>query len=180
MDPATPAEWIASGYEARREQRPNDARDCFRQALSLSSRSGDRLHTAKAHEGLGQIERDGKNIGAALKHYQLAVELYRKQDAPLTLAHTIRHVADILLDEGNLESAQRHYEEALTIYCANQETPPLDLANTLRGYGLFMEKSGKTEEAMTLWQQTLALYEQLGIEAGVAECTSHLAFLMGQ
>ena len=167
MDPATPAEWIASGYEARREQRPNDARDCFRQALSLSSRSGDRL-------------RDGKNIGAALKHYQLAVELYRKQDAPLTLAHTIRHVADILLDEGNLESAQRHYEEALTIYCANQETPPLDLANTLRGYGLFMEKSGKTEEAMTLWQQTLALYEQLGIEAGVAECTSHLAFLMGQ
>jgi tetratricopeptide (TPR) repeat protein len=178
MDQITPTDWIASGYEARREHRPDDARNCFRQALSLSGRSGDRLHTAKAHAGLGQIERDEKNIGAALMHYQLSVELYRKENALLSLAHTIRHVADILLDEGNLEPAQRYYEEALAIYCADEETPPLDLANTLRGYAMLKERSGKTEEATMLWQQTLALYEQLGIEAGVAEVRSHLAFLM--
>jgi tetratricopeptide (TPR) repeat protein len=180
MEPTTAAEWISNGYHARRDNRLDDARSCFNQALRVCGDSDDKLHTAQAHAGLGQIERDRKNIGAALMHYQLAVELYRKQEIPLTLAHTIRHVADILLGEGNLEQAQRHYEEALAIYCAHEETPPLDLANALRGYAQLMEKSLKTDEATMLWRQTNALYEQLGIDAGVAECRSHLAFLMGR
>jgi tetratricopeptide (TPR) repeat protein len=180
MDQTTPAEWIASGYLARRDNQLDEARNCFSRALHLCGASDDTLHTAQAHAGLGQIERDRKNIGAALMHYQLAVELYRKQEIPLTLAHTIRHVADILLDEGNLEQARRHYEEALAIYCAHEDTPPLDLANALRGYAQLTEESGKTEEATLLWRQTQALYEQLGIEAGVTECRSHQAFLMGR
>jgi tetratricopeptide (TPR) repeat protein len=130
---------------------------------------------------LGQLERDRKNIGAALKHYQIAVELLRKQDDPLALAHTIRHVADILRGEGNLEPAQRHYEEALAIYYdAHETTPPLDLANALRGYALLMEQCGKNEEATMLWRQAHALYDQLEIGAGVTESQSHLAFLMGR
>jgi tetratricopeptide (TPR) repeat protein len=179
MDSNTPAEWIASGYLARREHQLDEARSCFTRALHLCGASEDKLRTAEAHVGLGQIERDRKNVGAALMHYQLAVELFRKLDSPLTLAHTIRHVADILLDEGKLEPAQRHYEEALSIYCAHEETPPLDLANTLRGYALLKEGSRKTEEATMLWKQTQALYEQLGIEPGVTECRSHVAFLLG-
>jgi len=180
MDSTTPAEWIASGYLARRDHQLDEARSCFSRALQLCGASEDKLHTAEAHVGLGQIERDRKSIGAALMHYQLAAELYRKLDSPLTLAHTIRHVADILLAAENLEPARRHYEEALAIYCANEETPPLDLANTLRGYAQLMEKVGKIEEGTMLWRQTLALYEQLGIEAGVTECQSHLAYLMGR
>jgi tetratricopeptide (TPR) repeat protein len=180
MDPTTPAEWITSGYQARRDQRPDDARNCFSRALQLSRASDDKLHKAQAHAGLGQIERDRKNIGAALMHYQVAVELLRKQPDSLILAHTIRHVADILLDEGTLEPAQRHYEEALSIYCAHEATPPLDLANALRGYALLMEESGKIEEATMLWRQAHALYEQLEIEAGLTECRSHMAFLMGR
>jgi tetratricopeptide (TPR) repeat protein len=180
MESTTPADLISMGYQARRDQRLDDARNCFSRALNLGRTSGNKLHTAQAHTGLGQIERDRKNIGAALKHYQLAVELYRKQDAPLAHAHTVRHVADILLCEGNLEQAQRNYEEALAIYSAHEETPPLDLANALRGYALLMEKSREIEEAAMVWQQTLGLYEQLGIEAGVAECKSHVAFLMGR
>jgi hypothetical protein len=66
MNPTTPAEWISSGYQARCDHRLDDARDCFSQALNLSGTSGDRPQTAQAHAGLGQIERDRKNIGAAL------------------------------------------------------------------------------------------------------------------
>jgi tetratricopeptide (TPR) repeat protein len=180
MSPTSAAELISSGYQARRDQRLDDARDCFSRALNLTGRSGDRLQTAQAHAGLGQIERDRKNIGAALKHYQIAVELYRKQDNPLALAHTVRHVADILLGEGNLEQAQRNYEEALALYRTNEKTPALDLANALRGYALLMGELGHNEEAGMLWLETQGLYEQLGIAAGVAECKSHLAFLMGR
>ena len=80
MDSTTPAEWIASGYLARRDHQLDEARNCFSRALHLCGASDDTLHTAQAHTGLGQIERDRKNIGAALMHYQLAVELYRKLD----------------------------------------------------------------------------------------------------
>jgi tetratricopeptide (TPR) repeat protein len=180
MDSTSPADWIASGYLARRDHQLDEARNCFSHALRLCGASDDHLHTAQAHAGLGQIERDRKNIGAALMHYQVAVELYRKLDSPLTLAHTIRHVADILLDGENLEPARRHYEDALAIYFGQEGTPPLDLANALRGYALLMEKLHKTEDATMLWHQTQALYEQLGIEAGIVECKSHLAFLMGR
>jgi tetratricopeptide (TPR) repeat protein len=180
VNPTTAAEWIASGYQARREQRPDEARNCFSRALNLCRITDDKLHKAQAHAGLGQIERDRRNIGAALKHYQIAVELLRKQDDPLALAHTIRHVADILRGEGNLEPAQRHYEEALAIYYAHETTPPLDLANALRGYALLMEQCGKNEEATMLWRQAHALYDQLEIGAGVTESQSHLAFLMGR
>jgi len=180
MEPTTPAEWIANGYQARRDHQLDKARNCFSRALHLSGTSNDKLNSAQAHAGLGQIERDEKKIGAALKHYQLSVELYRNQDNPLALAHTVRHVADILLGEKNLEQAKRHYEEALAIYRDHKETPPLDLANTLRGYGLLMGRSGHTEEATMLWLEARAIYEQLGIEAGVTECRSHLAFLMGR
>jgi len=180
VNPNTPSEWIASGFQARRDQRPDEARNCFSRALHLCRTSDDKLQTAQAHAGLGQIERDRKNIGAALKHYQIAVELLRKQDDPLALAHTIRHAADILLGEGNLEPAQRHYEEALAIYYAHENTPPLDLANALRGYALLMEESRKIEEATMLWRQAHALYDQLEIAAGVTESQSHLAFLLGR
>lgn len=180
MNSTTAAGLISSGYQARRDHRLDDARNCFSRALNLIGNSGDKLTRAQAHAGLGQIERDRKNIGAALKHYQLAVELYRKQEDPLTLAHTVRHVADIHLGEGNIEQAQRNYKEALEIYRAHESTPTLDLANTLRGYALLMGESGNSEEATMLWQETQGLYEQLGIEAGVAECRSHLAFLMGR
>ncbi len=180
MNPTTPAEWISNGSQARRDQRLDDARNCFSEALNLSGALGDKLQTAQAHIGLGQIERDLKNIGAALKHYQLAVELYRKQENPLALAHTARHVADILLGERKLEQAQRHYEDALAIYRTHQDTPRLDLANALRGYGLLKGRSGQTEEATMLWLEAQSIYEELGIEAGVTECRSHLAFLMGR
>ena len=180
MTLASPADLIASGRKARFEHRLADAKEYFSLALSQSARTGDKLHTAQAHAGLGQVERDLKNNGAALKHYQFAVELFRKQENPLILAHTIRHVADILRSEKAFEQALTRYEEALEIYRAHNETPPLDLANTLRGYALAKTETGEVQEAAALWLEAQSLYEQAGVQAGVAESQSQLAFLMGR
>jgi tetratricopeptide (TPR) repeat protein len=181
MEPIPPAELVSRGYEARKENRPAEARDLFATAVERCKKSNDRLLLAHALCGLGQIERDLGNAGEALKHYGAAVELRRNQDSPLLLAHTVRHVADILREQqGQPEKAMLCYEEALEIYRGHAETAALDLANAIRGYALMTADLGDPEEAAFLWHEAMALYAECGVQAGVAESQSQIAFLMGR
>jgi len=110
--------------------------------------------------------------------YQEAVSLHRRLDRPLVLAHTIRHVADILRNQAQLDLASSNYAEALAIYRAHAETPPLDLANALRGYALLKASNGEQEGAAKLWQEAGVLYAAAGVEAGVAESEAQVARLI--
>jgi tetratricopeptide (TPR) repeat protein len=105
------------------------------------------------------------------------VHLYRGLDSPLVLAHTVRHVADILHNQVQFDLATPHYEEALAIYRAHSETPPLDLGNALRGYALTLEETGKPDVARELWMEAKALYSQVGVAAGIAEADARIARL---
>ena len=78
---------------------------------------------------------------------------------------------------GRLAAAEACYAEALALYGAQDEPPPLDHANALRPMAILKETLGQADEARTLWQRARTLYGAAGIEAGVAECTEHLARL---
>lgn len=68
---------------------------------------------------LGRIERAQRNYEAAGRYYQQAAEIYRSANAPLRLAHTIRHVADIYMDDSRPDQAEPLYREALDLYRQN-------------------------------------------------------------
>lgn len=106
----------------------------------------------------------------ARKLYEQAAERYRSLDDPLALAHTIRHVADVYRQQGQRESAERCYDEALAIYRAHSESPPLDLANAIRGLALIRNQA-------PLWREARDLYAEVGVEAGVEECSRKLGTL---
>ena len=180
MEPSPPDELIARGRVARGEQKLNEARDSYARAVELCQKGKDGTLLAEALCGLGQIERDLGNATATLKHYGAAVELRRRQDAPLQLAHTVRHVGDIYHGLKQPDKALLSYEEALAIYRGHEETPPLDLANAIRGYALLKADLGDPEEATFLWHEAMALYAEAGVQAGVAESQSQIAFLMGR
>jgi len=131
MESDNPAEWIRTVTGAP-GHRLDDARSCFSQALNLSGASGDKLQTAQAHSGLGQIERDRRNIWAALKHYQLPLTL-RKQDNPLALAHTIRMWQTFFSAKRISTRRGHHYEEALAILSRSRRDPPLEPGPTHSG-----------------------------------------------
>lgn len=78
---------------------------------------------------LGQIERDLNNSDLALRHYEESAGIYRSLDNPLRLAHTVRHIGDILRKESRFDDSIPCYREALEIYRLSPETQPLDLAN---------------------------------------------------
>jgi tetratricopeptide (TPR) repeat protein len=174
------AELLSHGHVARSERRLADARKYFAEAVERCRKVNDRLLLAQALSGLGQIERDLGNAAAALKHYGAAVDLRRTQDDPLLLAHGLRHVADILREQRQPAIAAPCYEEAIELYRNQEKAPALDLANAIRGYALLKADIGDPEEATFLWHEAMALYAEAGVQAGVAESLSEIAFLMGR
>lgn len=170
---------IRLGYEARRENRLEDAKELFVEAIGFCG-AADREVLARSLTGLGQIERDLKNNAQALQHYGEAASIYRSLSDPLRFAHTIRHVGDILRNQGSLEQARPCYEEALTLYRGHPETPDLDLANAIRGFALLVAEAGETEQAISLWREARGLYEAADVQAGVHESDAQIRRLAGR
>ena len=175
--PHSPEELIRLGFEARRETRLHEARRIFSESVGLCRQLDDRPLLASSLAGFGQIERDLENLNAAIEHYREAVDLYRSAALPLPLAHTIRHLADILRGNGSFEPARPLYEEALTIYRKHPETAPLDLANAIRGFALLRGATGHKEQAKALWQEARTLYESVNVLPGVEESDAQIARL---
>ena len=168
---------LRTAREARNEQRFHDAKRAMIEGLESCRHKGQQTELPVVLKALGQIERDMGNPEVALPLYEEAVTIYRKQDQPFALAHTIRHVADIQQDLGRTDLAEPNYREALAIYRDHPETSPLDLANAIRGLAILIFDTGKREEARTLWQEAHDLYAAAHVEPGVQESARRLALL---
>jgi tetratricopeptide (TPR) repeat protein len=125
----------------------------------------------------GRAQRNAGNLASAAGSYRHAVELLRAANQPLRLAHTIRHVGDILQDAAKLTEAEPCYEEALSIYRPHPDTRPLDLANAIAGHARLAEKLNRRQHAILLWKDAYDLYTSCGIEAGIEEAGSRLGDL---
>ncbi len=181
-----PQTLIKEGQHARRDGRLTEAKAAFTRAVNLSrdlaeaSPAKTDAPLAQALACLGRVERDLGEVPASLQHYQESAELYRQLNQPLTLAHTIRHVADILRENGDLAPATTWYDEALLLYRDQPDTEPLDLANTLRGYAHLKAGTGHPETAVAYWQEARTLYDKAKIQAGIDEADQQIALLTGR
>ena len=101
----------------------------------------------------------------------------RESDDRLLLAHTVRHVGDILQDEDRGADALPCYEEALALYRADPRSDPLGLANVIRPLAILKESLGGTDQAAALWAEARELYRAAGIAAGVEEADARLGAL---
>ena len=125
----------------------------------------------------GRRERALGNLEAARSFYCEAAQAYFRENNQLAYAHTIRHIADMYLDESNYGAAPPLYEEALEIYRGDLGTKVLDLANTIRPYALLNEATDNPALARELWREAGNLYASLRLAAGIEECNAHLEHL---
>jgi tetratricopeptide (TPR) repeat protein len=172
--PIDPDNLIQQGYEARREGRLDDAKLHFAAAIQESRSASDLNLLARALTGMGQIEHDLKNHMQAFEFYREAADIYRRLPDPLRVAHTVRHIGDILRNQNAIDESRICYEEALAIYRAHPETPTLDLANCIRGYAQLMTASGETVDAIPLWREAKILYNTAQVQAGEQECEKQI------
>jgi tetratricopeptide (TPR) repeat protein len=176
----SPEQLIADGYHAAYTLRqPLNAKNIFVKAITAAQDAGNRALLAQAVTGLGKIERDLHETDAARAHYEEAVVILRTLDDPLRLAHTIRHVGDILFDQGRFQPAIPYYEESLAIYRAHAASPSLDVANAVAGYARLQERLGNPAAAIPLWREARTHYSSEKIRAGVDEADRRLAILAG-
>lgn len=172
----TARELISAGYQARREERAEDAKALFVQALHGASAFDERIDALR---GWANSESDLGRFAEAAERYAEAVALLRGLDEPLRLAHTVRHLGDVLRRAGQFEEALPCYEEALAIYREHPETAPLNLGNALRGYGLLLEALGDPGRAREVWAEVLGIYREVGIQAGIDEAERQTSRLVG-
>ncbi len=123
---------------------------------------------------LARVHRDLNNLPEALQCYEAAVAACRGLNRAAQLANLIRHVGDVLVDDGRLDEAKLMYAEALATIQNSDERQPLILANCLRSCALLFEKTGRESEAIPMWREARTIYSQCAIEEGVAECDRHL------
>jgi tetratricopeptide (TPR) repeat protein len=127
------------------------------------------MRDAQELTALAYTERKQGHLDLARQHYEEAAALYRAEGADLRLAHTVRHVGDIFMQQRLHDAAGPCYAEALALYRQHPEANRLDLANALRATALYKEASGHLDESKALWREAGELYAQVGIAEGVAE-----------
>ena len=111
----------------------------------------------------------------ARRSYEEAVALLRQTAETLKLAHTLRHLGDVYCEAGETALAEPCYIEALALYRAHPLPPPLHLANAIRAAAMLQVRLGHSANALPLWAEARALYAACGIDAGVEECSRHMA-----
>jgi tetratricopeptide (TPR) repeat protein len=174
-----PEPLLAMGYEARRERRLEEARDLFAQAVAECRWCADRNLLPRALKALGQTERDLKRATTALDCYRRAAAIEEDLGDQLALAHTMRHIADMLRELKQYAQAESTYASVHEIYRGRPDAGVLDRANALRGMALLKDAVATHEEALLMWRAARCLYEEAGVQAGIDECQSHIAFLLG-
>ena len=128
---------------------------------------------SRAHE-LRRRGESARRRDAAMARlcYEEAVLLFREADEPLVLAHTIRHLGDVYLEQGRPDLADPCFHEALELYRRHADDSSLDFANALRSLAVL-----RWEQARTLWEDVRVLYTGLNIEAGIKESAARVAAL---
>jgi tetratricopeptide (TPR) repeat protein len=163
------------GHAERREDRLEDARRSFADAVAAAREDGNDRDLVLALKGLAQVERDLGDEPRAIALYEEAVELCLANEDLSGLAHALRHLGDLHQDTGGWSQADEYYLQALALYRRDNSVTPLELANALRPMAQLRERMGDAGAAQPLWREARALYLAAGVSEGAAECDRHLS-----
>ncbi|MCB0278737.1 MAG: tetratricopeptide repeat protein, partial [Calditrichaeota bacterium] len=116
-----------------------------------------------------QISHDQHNLQTALEFSLHSHEYYVLANNQNKIAHSGRHMADLLVELKRYEEAEQQYITAIHIYKTESGTHSGDLANALRAYAILLEKMQRRDEAIEMWYETRLIYQAANFKAGVNE-----------
>ena len=147
------------------------ARLDYETTLQLAREASDRQGEWQALMDLGFLwaQRDYSQTGT---YYQQALELARRMDNPLILAHSLNRLGNWHLNLEQPLEALRSHQEALALF--QQARDPHGLAETYDLLGMTSFIGGDLVQETTYYQQAIALFQQLDNRQGL---TSSLMML---
>ncbi|MEZ4705627.1 MAG: tetratricopeptide repeat protein [Caldilineaceae bacterium] len=137
----------------------DEAAECTRQAIAHLGEVGDGVQQAIAHMNLGAIHVEVGDMEASIEEYVRA-------ESPLLRAHDILHLAMLYNNLGYTyckqciwSQAEQAYVHSISYWKKLHNTAAL--VNVMDGLAIVYSKSGKQTEAVTLFEQALALTDQI-------------------
>ena len=148
------------------------ARLDYETKLQLARLAGDLHGEWQALMDLGFLwaQRDYAQAGT---YYQQALELARRMDDPLTLAHSLNRLGNWRVNIEQPREALRYHQEALTVFQGVHDSQ--GIAQTYDLLGMANSLGGDLYQASAYYQQAIALLQELDDRQGL---TSSLATLM--
>jgi non-specific serine/threonine protein kinase len=142
----------------------------IRQALTLAQSLGDLGRQAKALWLLGWLDR-----GHQFAHWKKAIALDRQLGDWLRLANRLCTMGYFLIQNGDIDSAQKHLDEANLL---NQQLKLKSVrANLFFGYGQIALFQGDFEKARTYLQENAKIFFEFGNRLQYLWARVHLAYI---
>jgi predicted ATPase/class 3 adenylate cyclase/DNA-binding CsgD family transcriptional regulator len=147
----------------------------LREALPLARAIGDGWLTGNILNNLGIHMRESGNSRQALMYYRESLELYREQGDRSLISIGLFNSAEALLDLGEHTQAAERLEEALAM--ARTQGNRLTAAFALQMLGRIGGAQGQIERAIGLYEESVALFQEVAFKRGAAEGLEALAAL---
>ena len=171
-----PTALIERSNDARRNGQAAIALELAQKAVDIAQAGDDLDNLGAAVATLARLRRDARQYDIAVSLYEEAAAAARQRGDSLALAHRLRHIGDIVTEQGDLRRAEDAYAEVERLF-GEAKAGELNTANFLRSKALLREKQGGRSAALQLWGEARALYAATSITAGVAECDRRIAQL---
>ncbi|MCY4095801.1 MAG: hypothetical protein OXG05_11845 [Gammaproteobacteria bacterium] len=147
------------------------------EATEVAKNEGDDHGSAYALNKLAHLRADLEGHQAAIELLREAADAGRRAQSGLLEGEALRHWADHLRHQNNLEEAESIYWRALEALKSDAETSTLSLGNAYRPMAILYADLGDASKAIRYWHKARKLYAEVGITAGVEECDANLAKL---
>jgi len=152
-----------------------------RREVDEAETNGSKRRIADSLKALGNILRRPPYLrDAANEAYERAASIYKELGQPLEAAWVQRHIGINYEYAGQLEKAEKYYDEALALYRVHSSEDDLNYANAVRYPAVIKERLGKKEESAKLWEEACDRYSRVhpeGLGEGVAEAAAWLTIL---
>jgi tetratricopeptide (TPR) repeat protein len=152
------------------------ARQDYETTLQMARGAGDLNGEWQALLDLSSLwaERDYTQTGV---YCQQALELARRMDDPITLAHTLNRLGNWHVNIEQPHEALRYHREALTLF--EQVRDPDGIAGTYDMLGMTHALEGDLLQASSCYQQAIALFRELDDRQGLISSQSTLMLMGG-
>ena len=152
--------------------RGNEAIPLYEAGLALAQKTDNHSSAADYHINLGVAHFHHGDVEEALFHYLHAHDIYVKLNEKEKLAKVLNNVAIIYRSQNKFDRAEEIYKEAFQI--KKEMDDSLGMAVSLQNLGAVLNMLEKPSLAIESMEGAIALYRNLGDEAGVASCYTTL------
>ena len=136
-------------------------------ALAIYEELGDLTRQAALHNDLGALAYLRGGWSEALARYEKARQIRDRMGDPIMAAVADENIAEILIDQGQLEQAESLLQSALRVCRASGWRNETATATKL--LGKVRSRSGRHDEALDLFEAARAGYADTGAQSGVNE-----------